>query len=229
MDRDYKGLFKYLGLIFISVLLTSKLPRDSYSIIQYIVQPIRFENSVLYLSGLIPLAMLFIGIRGLFKLKWFAEKSKLLIFILVIALVVPMMRSSLDFVKASYFRMMDNELSAIDFKDTNITILEIKDNEATINVRLALTDYGRDAKDFKVRMYLPESLENYFMADFLEFEELYETYGDQHELNIDKKITVQLAEGTSVDDIWDTNWDWETFKYELYNDSSSTELIYHGV
>lgn len=229
MDKDYKGLFKCLGLIFLSVLLTCKLPRDSYSIIQYIVLPIRFENSVLYLSGLIPLAMLFLGIRGLFKLKWFAEKSKLLIFILVIALVVPMMRSSLDFVKASYFRMMDNGLTAIDFKDTNITFLEIKDNEATINVRLALTDYGRDVRDFKVRMYLPESLENYFKADFLEFEELYKTYGDQHDLNIDKKITVQLAEGTTVDDIWDTNWDWETFRYELYNDSSFTELIYHGV
>lgn len=229
MDKDYKGLLKYLGIIFISVLLTQKLPHDSYSIIQYIIKPIRFENSVLYLSGLIPLAILFIGIKGLFKLKWFTEKSKLLIFIIVVALIAPMMRSSLDYVKAFYYRAMDDKLSSIDFTDTNIKIIEIKDNEATINVRLALIDYGRDANDFKVRMHLPESLENYFSADFLEFEELYKTYGNQHEVSIDKKIIVQLENGSTVEDINNTNWEWETFKYELYNDSSSSELIYHGV
>ncbi|MDO0822594.1 hypothetical protein [Desulfosporosinus nitroreducens] len=229
MDKDYKGLLKYSGLIFISVLLTSKLPRDSYSVIQYIIRPIRFEHSVLYLSGVIPLAMLFIGIKGLNKLKWFAGKSKLLIFIVVIAFVIPIMRSSVDFGKITYFRGMDNELRSIDFKDTDIKIFEIKANEATINVRLSLTDYGRDMSKFKVRMYLPDSLANYFNEDFLEFEELYKTYGHQHELNIDKKIKVQLANGTTIKDISDTDWDWDTFKYELYNDSSSTELTYHGI
>lgn len=64
-------------------------------------------------------------------------------------------------------------------------------------------------------MYLPESLEHYFNADFLEFGELYKTYGNQHELNIDKNITVQLANGTTVEDIMKTNWHWETFRYEF--------------
>lgn len=37
MSRDRKGLFKYLGIIFIATLLTYKLPHDSYSISEYLI------------------------------------------------------------------------------------------------------------------------------------------------------------------------------------------------
>jgi len=68
LSKDSKRLLKYLGLIFISALLTYKLPRDTYSIIQYLIKPIRFENSVLFLSGLFPLILLIVGIKGLLKM-----------------------------------------------------------------------------------------------------------------------------------------------------------------
>ncbi len=227
MNKDFKGLLGSLGIIFISVLLTYKLPHDSYSIIQYIIKPIRFENSILYLSGVIPLIMLFTGVIGLSK---FAKRSKILIFLVVIMLVQPIMRGSLDFVKESYLLGLNDELKSIDLKETSITIQEdMNKNEATVHVKLALTDYGTDVRDFKIRMYLPDSLKGHFNSDSLEFDETYKTFGNRHVLNIDKAITVQLINDPTAKEIFNTHWDWDTFKYQLYDESNSTELIYHGV
>ena len=78
MSKDNKDLLKYLGIIFIAILLIYELPHDSYSLIQYIIPPIRSNNSVIYLSGLVPLILLIVGINGLFKLERFEGKSKLL-------------------------------------------------------------------------------------------------------------------------------------------------------
>jgi len=38
-----------------------------------------------------------------------------------------------------------------------------------------------------------------------------------------------LAEGANIEDIIDSHWDWETVYFDLYNDDSSSKLIYHGV
>ena len=229
MSKDCKGLLGSLGIIFISVLLTYKLPYDSYSMIQYLIKPIRFENSVLYLSGVIPIAMFFIGVIGLSKTEWFAKRSKILIFLVVIIVVQPLMRGSLDLVKGVYLSGLNDELRSIELKDTSIQIHQLNNNEAILNVKLALTDYGTEASDFKIRMYLPESLKTCFDTDFLEFDESYKTFSNRHRLDIDKKITVQLTNGSTAIDIFDTHWHWDTFKYQLYNESNSTELIYHGV
>lgn len=122
MSKDYKRLLGFLGIIFLSELLSYKLPRDSYSIIQYLIKPIRFENSALYLSGVIPLVMLFSGVIGLSKVEWFAKRSKILIFLVVIIFVLPIMRGSLDLVKGAYLSRLNGELRSIDFKDTSIAI-----------------------------------------------------------------------------------------------------------
>lgn len=229
MSKDCKGLLGSLGIIFISVLLTYKLPHDSYSTIQYLIKPIRFENSVLYLSGLIPLAMLIIGVVGLSKTEWFAKRSKILIFLVVIIVVQPIMKGSLDLLKGAYLTGLNDELRSIELKDASIQINQLNNNEASLNVKLALTDYGTDVSNFKIRMYLPESLKTYFNTDSLEFDESYKTFGNRHGLDIDKKITVQLTNGSTLKDIYNTHWDWDTFKYQLYNESNSTELIYHAV
>lgn len=139
------------------------------------------------------------------------------------------MDASLDIAKNTYFWAMKDELKSIDIKDSNISFSEMKDNEATLNVSLTLTDYGRENSKFKVRIYLPESLKTYVQGDFLEFDESYQTFGHRDILNITKKITVPLEEGATVDKIMDTHWYWDTYKYELYNELNSTALIYHNI
>lgn len=229
MTKDYKDLLKYLGLIFITVLLTYKLPRDSYSIMQYIIKPIRFENSNLTLSAIVPLVLFIVAIIGLFKTEPISIQNKIAIFIIVLLLVIPLMKGSLDLAKNAYFWAMKDELKSIDIKDSNISFSDINKDQATLNVSLSLTDYGRNDSNFKVRMYLPESLKTSFQADFLEFDESYQTFGNRQILNITKKVTVQLEEGTTGEKIMDTHWNWDNYKYELYNASNSTELNYHGI
>ena len=125
---------------------------------------------------------------------------------------------------------LNDELKSIDLKDTSITIQEdMNKNEATVHVKLALTDYGRDIRDFNIRMYLPDSLKSHFNLDSLEFDETYKTFGNRNVLNIDKAITVQLTSDSSAKDIFNTHWDWDTFKYQLYNESNASDLIYHEI
>ncbi|AHF07224.1 hypothetical protein [Desulfitobacterium metallireducens] len=229
MTKDIKELMKYLGLIFISVLLTYKLPRDSYSIMQYIIKPIRFENSVLFISAIVPLALFIVAIKGLFKTEPIGIQNKIAIVIIVLLMVIPLMKGSLDLAKNAYFQAMKVELKSIDIKDSNLSFSDINEHQATLSISLSLTDYGRNDSNFKVRMYLPESLKEYVQADFLEFDESYQTFGNRQILNITKKITVPLEEGTNGEKIMDTHWYWDTFKYELYNESNSSELVYHGI
>jgi len=228
LSKDIKGLLKNLGLIFISALLTYKLPRDSYSVIQYLIPPIRFENSVLYLSGLFPLILLIAGIKGLFKLRWFENRSRLLVIITVFVLMMPIMRGSLDRAKSIYLSQFEG-LRAIDLKDVDIQITGLKGNEATIKVKLGLIDYGSGNRNVGVRMYLPESMKSLINRDFVDFKDSYNTYGRSREINIEKEINVQSADGATIDDIIDSHWDWETVYFDLYNDKSFSMLIYHGI
>lgn len=140
MSKDNKKLILYLVIIFIAVLLTYKLPHNSYSIIQYIIPPIRLgNNSVLYLSGLVPLVLIIIGIRGLFKLERFRNTSKLLIFITIVLLVIPVMNWGLDFSRTNYHWIKDDGLMALDIEKSNIS-LSSTDDEMIINIKLDLKD-----------------------------------------------------------------------------------------
>lgn len=179
MDKDNKNLLKYLGVVFIAVLLTYKLPHDSYSIVEYIIPPIRNNNSVIYLSGLVPLVLFVVGIKGLFKLERFKDKSKLLVFIAVIVIVIPLMRWTLDFSRTNYHWIKDDGLKAIDIEDANLS-LSGSDSKTTVKVNMELKDYGRKQNKFKIRMYLPESLNLYTGKEFYEFENYHFTYGNRN-------------------------------------------------
>jgi hypothetical protein len=228
MKIDHKQLLKYLALIFISVLLSYKLPYENYSIMQYLIKPIRFEDSVLTIAALFPLLLIIIGIKILFKANSFSTRNKIAIVIITFLLVTPLMKTSLDVAKAAYFGV-NLELKTIDIKDANISFTDIKGNKAIINIGLNITDYGKDGNNFKVRMYLPESLSAFFNEDVIELGQSFETYGNRHTLNISEHVTVPLKEGTSTEEIFDSHWYWETFKYELYNESNSTVLTHHGI
>lgn len=171
MDKDNKNLLKYLGIVFIAVLLTHKLPHNSYSIIEYIIPPIpiRNNNSVIYLSGLVPLILFVVGIKGLFKLERFKGKSKLLVFIAVIVIVIPLMRWTLDFSRTNYHWIKDDGLRAIDIENSNIS-LSGSDSKTTVKVNMELKDYSRKQNKFKITIYLPESLNSYTGKEFYEFE-----------------------------------------------------------
>lgn len=227
MDKDNKNLLKYLGIVFIAVLLTHKLPHNSYSIIEYIIPPIRNNNSVIYLSGLVPLILFVVGIKGLFKLERFKGKSKLLVFIAVIVIVIPLMRWTLDFSRTNYHWIKDDGLRAIDIENSNIS-LSGSDSKTTVKVNMELKDYSRKQNKFKIRIYLPESLNSYTGKEFYEFENYYFTHGNRNITNIEEEIILKLDK-ENTDKLFQSKWYWENVEYELYNDEEAIKIIQHGL
>ncbi|WHH60333.1 hypothetical protein [Petroclostridium sp. X23] len=229
MSKDNKGLLKYLGSIFFGVLLTQRLPHDSYSIIQYIIRPIRLGNGVIYLSGLIPLILFIIGIRGLFKLERFASKNKILIFLILITIVLPIMRNSLNTVRSTYYWLLKDNLETIDLVDAKVSLAHSDKEEVTIKVSLELINYSKNENEFRIRMHLPEAWKTYFGADYFEFDEEYTAHGHSNVTNITKEMTVQLVDGYNQQNIRHSQWYWETFRYEIYDDEDTVWIVDHGI
>lgn len=229
MSKDNRKLIQYLGIIFIVVLLTYNLPRDSYSIIQYIIPPIRVgESSVIFLSGLVPLALFIIGIKGLFKLERFTNTSKLLVFITVVLIVIPLMKWTLDFSRTNYHWIKGDGLKAVDIEESNISLSSI-DDEITINISLELKDYSRKQNKFKIRVYLPESLSVYTNKGFYDFENYYYTHGNRNISNIKEDIAIKLSDTHNATQLFDSKWYWEDIEYELYNSEEKVKIIQHGL
>lgn len=228
LSKENKALLKYLGIIFVAVLITYKLPQDSYSIIQYIVRPIRFDNSVLTLSGAIPLILFFIGIRGLLNLERFKGKSKIFLFLIMIILLIPGMKKTLDFTSASYFYLLKSGLQTIDIEDSDVKFA-FQDNELTINFKLVLIDFGKESNQFKIKAHLPEKIATHIGKEILEFKKEYRTYGHKNVKTIEEEMVIQLDNKEDVESLMDSQWFWETFQYELYNENESIKIIVHGI
>jgi len=227
LGKDNKNSLKYLGVIFIGVLLTYELPHESYSIIEYIIPPIKNNNSVIYLSGLIPLILFIVGIKGLFKLERFKNKSKLLIFIAVLVIVIPLMRWTLDFSRTSYHWIKDDGLKAIDIEDSNIS-LNGSDSKIALRVNIELKDYSKKQNKFRIRIYLPESLNSYTDKDFYEFKNYYFTHGNRDITNIEEEIILELNRKKERE-LFESEWHREDVEYELYNDDETIKIIQHGL
>lgn len=224
MKKDNKRLLLYLGLLFLAELLIYKLPHDSYSIVQYMIKPIRDGGSVFYISSIIPLALFMISIIGFINLERFANKSKLLIFVLVVVIIMPLMKWSLDFSKTNYYWIKQERLNAIDIAEPNISLSGTND-ELTITIKFKLVDYSRSTNEFKFRVYLPESLGEYSGVKIYESQNNYRTYGNRGELNVEESMVVDLEN----ENILDFQWSKEEVIYELYNEDEVVKNIDHGL
>lgn len=228
LKEENKSLIKYLGMIFLDVIITYKLPHDSYSIIQYIIPPIRVGNGTLYLSWSIPLVLFIIGIKGLFNHERFVDKNKFLLFIVIIIVIIPLMRWTLGFSRTNYHWLRGDELRAVDIKESDIR-LSGSDDDMIINVNLKLIDYGRKENQFKIKVYLPETLRKYVGGEFYEFENYYRTHGNRNILNINEEIMFKLAGDYEHEKLFESNWHWEDIEYKLYNDKEEVKIIEHGL
>ena len=227
MSKENKKLLQYLGIILIAVLLTYKLPHDSYSIIQYIIPPIKGENSVTHLSGIVPLILFIIGIKGLFNLERFADKSRLLIFMAVVLVLIPAMKWTLDLSRTNYHWIKGDGLKAIDIEESDISVRTSND-EKVISMTLELKDYSRKQNKFKVRVYLPQGLRDHVGEEFYNFESDYYTHGRRSISNIREEIGIKPNDDYETSELSDSKWYWEDVKYELYNDEEKVEIIRHG-
>ena len=227
LSKENKKLLQYLGITFTAVLLTYKLPHDSYSIIQYIIPPIKGEDSVIYLSGIVPLVLFIIGIKGLFRLERFADKNRLLMFLAVVLILIPAMKWTLDMSRTNYHWIKGDGLKAIDIQTSDISVRTSND-ERVISMILELKDYSRKQNTFKIRVYFPKSLSAYIGSEFYDFESDYYTHGNRRISKIREEMTIKLNNGDEKSSLFDSKWYWEDVAYELYNSEEKVKIIKHG-
>ena len=137
------------------------------------------------------------------------------------------MRWTLDFSRTNYHWIKDDGLRAIDIENSNIS-LSGSDSKITVKVNMELKDYSRKQNKFKIRIYLPESLNSYTGKEFYEFENYYFTHGNRNITNIEEEITLKLDK-ENTDKLFESKWHWENVEYELYNDEEAIKIIQHGL
>lgn len=169
-----------------------------------------------------------IGIRGLFSLKRFENRSKLLIFIAVLVVVIPLMEWTLDFSRTNYHWIRGDGLKAIDIEESNITLSGMED-EMEISIDLEIKDYGKKENKFKIRVYLPESLSDYTDKEFYDLESYYYTRGNRSILTIQEDIIIKLDDKRNVTRLFDSKWFWEDVEYELFNSQEKIRILQHGL
>lgn len=223
MKKENKSLLKYIGLIFLGVLLVYKLPYKPYSISEYFIRPIKLGSGKLYLSGVVSLILIIIGIKGLFKLERYKNTSKILIVLCLIVIVIPLMNWSLDVARTGFHLIKGDSLRAIELEDTSINLNGSK--EATeITVKLELKDYSKEGNQFKLRVYLPETLSQYTEEDYYYIDTIQYTQGGRNKSKIEGTIDIDLKEGYSQTQFFESDWLGSNIEYELYNNEGKVKF-----
>lgn len=214
-------------MIFLAILLSCKIPRDSYTVIEYIIRPIRIgSGGVFYISNLIPLVLLIIGITGFMKLDRFARRNKLLVFLLIVVCIIPFMKWTVTFAKTSYYSLSHEQLKAVEINEPDISFTGVND-KLTLNIKFKVTDYSQSGNHFHFKVYLPDSLSRLVSMEAIESQQLFMTDGNGRERLIEENIEVTAK----IPPTEFVNYQWydEDATYELYNEKESVQFLDRGL
>ncbi|MDV3426217.1 MAG: hypothetical protein LIR50_03370, partial [Bacillota bacterium] len=124
--------------------------------------------------------------------------------------------------------IMRDGLNSVDITDSNIDLSNNgTDNILTINFNFKIIDYSRSGNKVKIRVYLPKTLGNYTGKEVYEFENTYRTYGSRRPLNISEQIIVKTDNNNVEDQLFKSNWFWEDYEYEIFNENDSVRIREH--
>lgn len=228
VNEENKKMLKYIGVIFILVLITYKLPHKSYSIIEYIMPTISTKNAIQPTSSIIVFIIFIIGIRGLCSLKIFEYRNKFLVFLLVVIIIMPLMKFGLDITRTNYHWIKGDKLKSVDIEESHITTSQFNE-ELKIILNISLIDYGKGLNQFKIKVYLPKSLAEYVGQDSYELKNIYRTRGDRNSIQITEEIDIILDNYNLGNMSRGSRWYKEKYEYELYNDKESIRIINNGL
>ncbi|HEX3021806.1 MAG TPA: hypothetical protein VHP81_05375 [Lachnospiraceae bacterium] len=232
ISDEKRKLLKVFGILFLAELISYKLPHDSYSISQYIFPPIKLGNTTAYLSGILFFILVIYCISNIVSLDRYKYRSRLGLFLLILIIVMPIMRWTIDVVRTNIYWLTGDGLHAVDIEESNIfyssnSYSESDRGDLFITIDLKVKDYGRERKDFRVRVYLPETLRELVGIEYLDLEQQYQTQGKRVTINVneqmkvvvDDKVLERISYGKIVA---------EDVKYKLYNEKESITIIDHG-
>lgn len=227
LSKDNKKFMIYIGMLYLAIFLSYKIPHDSRSLVEIIIKPIRDGSSVFYPSSFLSLALFLVGIFGFINLERFAKRSKFLIFLLMIMLFLPFMKWTIDISRTTYYSLLQDNLNAVDIEDSHISFNGDND-KLTLTAMFTLVDYGNSQKKFKCRIHLPKTLSKLTGVEVYELQTIYMTNGKRMKMNITETFDLYLKDNASLNNISRSEWYNEDTIYELYNDKEAVRIIDYG-
>jgi hypothetical protein len=214
-NNDKKRVFTSLGIILVVVLLIYKLPNRSYSIIEYIIKPIKIKGNTYIISGFIPLILIVLATNILSKIEKIKGRNTSIIFIAILVIVMPVMNWGIDIMRTGYHSIKNEGVSGVEIMDT-VTSLSIEDNRVIINANIKLKNYNIRGKSLRVRIYFPEELAQMINKTYYESERVHKTYGNRKIRDVQEIISIELKNGKVRNEL--LNY-WKSdvkLEYELY-------------
>ncbi len=138
------------------------------------------------------------------------------------------MNWTIDFMRTNYHWIKKDGLNSVDIKEADLN-LSSSDGTTKIKIKLELVDYSRSLHQFKIRVYLPESLSKYAGMEYYDFDNNYSIHGIHNKLNVEEEIVVNFGDSVIQNKMLDSKWFWEDTKYELYNDNEEIIIIDRGM
>jgi len=227
MKKERIKLILWIIMIFVGVAISYKLPHDSYAIIQYIIKPIEYPHGSITLSGLVPLILFVIAIKGIVNLEIFAKKNKLAIILVIFIIVIPLMRWTIDFARTDYYVITNAGINSLDINTSSISF-SISNHEVKMNVNLQVKDYGLKNRKFRVRVYLPQSLYNFTDKKYIDLPGEYISHGYRSNQAIQQEISIDQGSIKDENILTSSEWYFEDATYVLYNENQEVKIIQHG-
>lgn len=227
LKHENRKFLLAVSLLFLSILVTYKIPHRLVSVSELLIKPFQNGNRTFFTSGIVPFVLFFVGISLLFSLKRYARRSKLLLFLVIIIVIIPFMKLSIDISRSLFYLVTQANFKTIDMEDSRINIQEVNDTMVA-SFQLELKDYSWSRKEFKVRIYLPEELSSYSGIDVYEPDMSYRTGGYLKTFIVDAPLVFKITDETAVSQLFLSDWRSGRIVYELYNEEEVIKIIDQG-
>ncbi len=224
--RDTGRFLRAIVIILVTAFFAMKLPHLDKSIFELVMPAIKLSpGSRLYLAGVLPLVLLLWSYKEIVKSNYF-KSSKITIFIIMFFIFVPFTFKAIDAIKTPYYMLSDGlrsiDVIESDYSFTNVPV------DGTMTVDLSLKNYGKEVKDLKVSIDLPESLEKMIDQDPIVLPQKYTIDNKQDNLRIHESIQFSYKKGYSEEDLFNTHYFYDDYKIILSTEGEQLAIVQRG-
>ena len=221
---DRKKLILGLSISLCAFILNLNLPYTDRSLSQMIIPPIKFENSTIYLSGLIALALVIYGAHLIVESGRY--KNKIVVALVILLFGGPLMMNVFDFMISPIYLLNDG-VKTLKISESDMQLYS--DNGViTLEFSGEFRSYREIDDNVKIYLRLPDVLEDMIIeSESLVFEsnEIY----PRKQWKFDSKTTLELADEYTLEDFYDSEYYNENYTLILVDENQTLEIVIYGL
>lgn len=227
MNKVNRKLILSLCVLFAAKALSYRLPHDSYSIMDYLFRPIHIGSSVVYPANILTLILFIAASFGILTTERFRRHIKLIGLLYIILILIPIMGLFLDFTRIAYHSAAKDGINSVDIQQSNISLSQVN-NSTVIDVYVVLRNYSFHNNEVGIRVYFPKSLREYTGITYYDFDAKYNVEHYSNRNTAFQQITFNAPSMQSAGAPLPSNWRYEDFKYELFDEERTVTILEHG-